>query len=199
MTRPMDSMTRILLALLGSFMLLMSIVEALTPRARYRESSPEPGSVLATPPAQVTVHFSRELALDSTIHVVCTVSVLPSDERLYSGGEDVVAESGLDPNDPSHRSLRAVLRPGLLKGLYRVDWSVLAARGRTERFGSYYFGVGMSVPDSVARDLGGPLRERGAYDLEGMSPRVIPLGGILLIALAILLPRLRPHRWHDME
>jgi methionine-rich copper-binding protein CopC len=196
MTRPIDSIARILLGLLGLFMLVVTVPDVVAPRARYRQSRPEPASVLATPPAEVIVHFSGELAPESTIRVVSTVSVLPSGEWSYSGGENVVAESGLDPNDPSHQSLRAVLRPRLPNGLYRVDWSTVAARGKTERSGCYYFGVGMSVPASVARDLGGPLRERDVYPYyEDVTPRAVALTGVLLIALAILVPWLRrPYR-----
>ncbi len=198
MTRFTDPIVRILLALIGLSMLLGSIRHALVPHARYRQSRPAPASSLATPPAEVVICFSRELAPDSRIGVVSTMSILPSGERSYSGGEDVVAQSGFDPNDPSHQSLRAVLRPGLPNGLYRVDWSVVAARGKAERFGSYYFGVGMPVPDSVTRDLGGPLRERDVYDTEEVSPRAVPFVGVLLIALAILLPWLRSYQRHDI-
>ncbi len=198
MTRFTDPIIRILLALIGLSMLFGSIGHALVPHARYRQSRPAPAGVLATPPAEVVIRFSREVAPDSRIGVVCTVSILPSGEWSYSGGENVVAQSGFDPNDPSHQSLRAVLRPGLLRGLYRVDWSAVTARGRAERFGSYYFGVGMSVPDSITRDLGGPLRERDVYDTDEVSPRAVPFVGVLLIALAILLPWLRSYQWHDI-
>jgi methionine-rich copper-binding protein CopC len=177
-------------------MLLATVPDVVAPRVHYRQSGPEPSSILATPPAEVIVHFSGELAPESTIRVVSTVSILPSGEWSYSGGENVVTESGLDPNDPSHQSLRAVLRPGLPNGLYRVDWSTVAARGKTERSGCYYFGVGMSVPASVTRDLGGLLRERDIYPYyEDVSPQAIAVTGVLLTALAILLPWLRPYKW----
>ena len=199
MTRPIDSIARMLLALLGLSMLLVTITDVIAPRVRYRQSRPEPASVLAMPPAEVMVHFSGELAPESTIRVVSTVSVLPSGEWSYSGGENVVAESGPDPNDPSRQSWRAMLRPRLPNGLYRVDWSTVTARGKTERSGCYYFGVGMSVPASVTRDLGGPVQERDIYPYyEDVTPRAVALTGVLLIALAILLPWLRPHRWHDI-
>jgi len=180
-------------------MLVATVPDVVAPLARYRQSRPEPTSVLATPPAEVMVQFSGELAPESTIHVVSTVSILPSGEWSYSGGENVVDESGLDPNDPSHRSLRAVLRPRLPNGLYRVDWSTVAARGKAQRSGCYYFGVGMPVPASVTRDVGGPLRERDIYPYyEDVTPQAIALTGILLIALAILLPWLRPYKWQGI-
>ncbi|MCL5282223.1 MAG: copper resistance protein CopC [Planctomycetes bacterium] len=197
MTRFTDPIVRILLALFGLSMLLGAIGDALTPHARYRQSRPEAASVLATPPAEVVIRFSREVTADSKIGVVSTVSILPSGEWSYSGGEDVVAQSGFDPNDPSHQSLRAVLRPGLPNGLYRVDWHTAAARGRAERFGSYYFGVGMPVPASITEELGGPLRERDVYDTDEVSLRAVPFVGVLLIALAILLPWFRSFQWHD--
>ena len=199
MTHLNDSIGRMLLALLGVSMLLVTIPDVIAPRVRYRQSRPEPASVIATPPAEVIVRFSGELTQESTIRVASTVSVLPSGEWSYSGGKNVVAESGLDPNDPSHRSLRAVLRPRLPNGLYRVDWSTVAARGKAQRSGCYYFGVGMPVPASVTRDVGGPLRERDIYPYyEDVTPQAIALTGILLIALAILLPWLRPYKWQGI-
>jgi methionine-rich copper-binding protein CopC len=198
MTRLIDPIARIVLALFGLSMLLVAIGDALVPHARYRQSCPEPASVLATPPAEVVIRLTREVTSDSKIGVVSTVSILPSGEWSYSGGEDVVARSGFDPNDPSHQSLRAVLRPSLPNGLYRVDWSTVAARGKAERFGCYYFGVGMPVPASIARDLGGPLRERSIYDTDEVSPRAVAFVGVLLIVLAILFPWFRSYRWHDI-
>ncbi len=199
MTRPFDSIARVLLGLLGLAMLLGTLPDVVGPRVRYRQSRPEPASVLAAAPAEVMVHFSGELTPESTIRVVSTVSILPSGEWSYSGGTNVVAASGLDPNDPSHQSLRAALQPRLPQGLYRVDWSTVPARGKTERSGCYYFGVGMSVPASVTRDLGGPLRERDVYPhYEEVGPRAVAFVGVLLIALAILLPWLRPYEWPDI-
>jgi methionine-rich copper-binding protein CopC len=199
MTRPIDSIARILLGLLGLSMLVATMPDVVAPRARYRQSRPEPASALATPPAEVMVHFSGELAPQSTIRVVSTVSLLPSGEWSYSGGENVAAESGFDPNDPLHQSLRAVLRPRLPNGLYRVDWSTTAARGKAQRSGCYYFGVGMPVPTSVIRDLGGPLRERDICPYyEDLSPRAVAFVSVLLIALAILLPWLRPYKWQNI-
>jgi methionine-rich copper-binding protein CopC len=198
MTRFTDPIIRTFLALFGLSMLLVTIGDALVPHARYRQSQPEPASILATPPTEVTLRFSREVMPDSKIGVVSTVSILPSGEWSYSGGDDVVAQAGFDPNDPSHQSLRAVLWRGLPNGLYRVDWHTVAARGKAERFACYYFGVGMSVPESVTRDLGGPLRERDVYDTDEVSPRAVAFVGILLIALAICLPWFRSYRWHDI-
>ena len=197
MTRPIDSIARILLGLLGLFMLVVTLPDVVAPRVRYRQSRPEPASVVATPPAEVIVRFSGELTPESTIRVASTVSVLPSGEWSYSGGKNVVAESGLDPNDPSHQSLRAVLRPRLPNGLYRVDWSTVAIQRKTQRSGCYYFGVGMPVPTSVTRDLGGPLRERDIYPYyEDVTPQAVAFTGVLLIALGILLPWFRPGKWH---
>jgi methionine-rich copper-binding protein CopC len=200
MTRFLDPLIRICFALFGLSILLVVVGQALMPRARYLESRPGPGSELGAVPAEVVVRFSREVTADSKLGVVSTVSILPFGQYSYTGGTDVFVRSGLDPNDPSHRSLRAVLRRGLAGGLYRVDWSTVAARGRAERFGSYYFGVGMPVPDHITKELGGPLRERDNYgvDTEGVSPRAIALGGVLLIALAIFFPWLRSYQSRDI-
>jgi methionine-rich copper-binding protein CopC len=198
MIRFIDPILRIFLALFGLSMLLVTVGDAVAPHARYCQSCPEPASVLTTPPTEVIIRFSREVTPGSKINVVSTVSILPSGESSYSGGEGVAAQSGFDPNDRSRQSLRAVLRPGLPNGLYRVDWSTVAAQGKAERFGCYYFGVGMPVPPSVTKDLGGPLREHGTYDGDGVSPRAVAVVDVLLIVLAIFLPWFRSYQRHDI-
>jgi hypothetical protein len=58
--------------------------------------------------------------------------------------------------------------------------------------------VGQAVPASITRDLGGPLRERGTYDTDGVSPRAAVLGGVLLVVFAIFFPWFRPRPWRDI-
>jgi methionine-rich copper-binding protein CopC len=178
----------------GALLLLGGIVDGLIPRARYVSSRPEPGSTLAAAPAEVVVAFSRELHPDSTIYVVSTMPVPPSGETSSTGGMDVTAVSGLDPNDPARQSLRAVLPPGLPTGLYRVDWNTTARRSSGEAYGSFYFGVGTPVPLHLAGKTGRPFREddRGA-GIERERDAAIA-GGVILIAVGIVLPWLRSDR-----
>lgn len=192
-TRSLELAIRILCLASGFFMLLVAVADLLTPRARYVSSRPEPGSRLTAAPAEIVVTFSRGLHPYSTIRVVGTVSLLPSGGMSYSGGTDVVAESGLNPDDPSHHSLRAVLQTRLPDGLYRVDWTTVAVRGGAERFGSYYFGVGLPVPEHIVREMGDVLQEQDAGEYWESSRTAAVVGGVLLIVLAVLLPQLRPY------
>ena len=194
MSHTAERVIRILFLVWGASMLLVGVTDLLAPRARYVGSQPEPGSTLAAVPTEIVVTFSNELHPDSAIRVVSTVSLLPSGEALYTGGEDVVAAAGLNPNDSSHRSLRAVLQPRLFDGLCRVDWSTMERRSRAERFGSFYFGVGMPVPAHLLGKTGRPFREDDASENEETSRRAALAGGVILIALGILLPRLRSYK-----
>jgi len=189
MSRRLELITRALFLFWGSVMLLFGTWDLLVPRARYVGSSLEPGAVVSSPPAAVTVSFSEELAPESEINVASTVSLSPSGERVYSGGEKVTAASGLDLGDPRRRTLRADLEPGLPGGLYVVNWKAVAAQGRAKRFGRFYFGAGMAVPEHIMSEMRGTLRERD-YEYPLWGRRSALLGGVLLVALGALLPRL---------
>jgi methionine-rich copper-binding protein CopC len=177
---------RVLLLFFGCIMLLFGLYDLLTPRARYVNSSPTPGAELAALPASVTVSFSDELALESTIAVTSTITLSAFGEKVYSDGKKFTA-AGPDPSDPQHRTLRAVLEPGLPHGLYWVEWTAVAARGKSKRFGRFCFGVGMPVPPHITRDGASGLWER---DYRWRGNRATLLGGVLLIGLGALLPRM---------
>lgn len=166
-------------------MLLFGVYDLLTPRARYVNSSPAPGAELAAVPTSVTVGFSDELAPESTISVTSTITLSPSGEKVYLDGKKFTA-AGPDPSDPQHRTLRAVVEPGLPGGLYWVDWTAVAARGKSKRFGRFCFGAGMPVPPDITRDSGA-LWER---DYKWRGNRAALIGGVLLIGLGTLLPRM---------
>jgi len=190
-TKSLGLAMRILCLSFGLLMLFVAVSDLFAPRARYVSSRPEPGSRLTAAPAEIVVTFSRGLHPRSRIQVICTASLLPSGEMSYSGGTDVVAESGLNPDDLSQHSLRAVLRTRLSDGLYRVDWTTMAERDGAERFGSYYFGVGLPVPEHIASETGNLPREQDVGEYWESSRRAAVVGGVFLIVLAVLLPRLR--------
>ena len=175
-----------LLLFFGSVMLLFGACDVMAPRARYVTSIPAPGTQIAAVPASVTVSFSDELAPESTIAVASTITLSPSGERVYADGKKFTA-AGPDSSDPQNRTLRAVLEPGLPGGLYWVEWTAVAARGKSRRSGRFSFGAGMPVPPDNRRDEGSALRER---DYKWRGTRAALLGGVLLIALGALLPRM---------
>ena len=177
---------RVLLFFFGCIMLLFGVYDLVVPRARYVSSSPAPGAELAALPASVTVSFSDELAPESTIGVVSTITLSPSAEKVYSDGKKFTA-AGPDPSDPQHRTLRAALESGLPPGLYWVEWTAVSASGKSKRFGRFCFGAGMPVPPDIRPDGAGALWER---DYKWRGNRAALLGGILLIGMGALLPRM---------
>jgi len=191
MPRPSPSLGRALLALCGAVLLLFGGWFLLAPRARFAASDPLPGATVSLPPPAVTVRFDSALDPRSTIEVLRTIAVSASGDTSYPGGERVSTGAGLDPADAGRRTLRAALAPGLSTGLYVVRWTALAARGGSERFGTLYFGAGMPVPEHITRDMPGALRER---DYQQRGRRSTLLGGVILVALAALLPRLPRRR-----
>jgi methionine-rich copper-binding protein CopC len=171
-----DRRARVALVTLGSLMLVFAACESLRPLARCVSSEPAPGSTLTSPPAAVRVSFGRALDPSSSISVTRTIA---------HPAAELATSSGLDPDDPQRSTLKAEL-PATSGGLYRVDWRSLPASGGVPGYGTFHFGVGMPVPESVAGD-GPPLRERDAGQ---RGRRNTVAGGALLITLGALLPRL---------
>lgn len=183
----LHSISCAVLLFFGSLMMLFGLWHLLVPKAEYATSNPAPGSVLAVPPQEVSVSFTEELDSKSTMTVRSTITLSPAREQVYGDGEEF-ASSGPDAADPQRRTLRVKLKPELPAGLYWVQWKAVAARGKAQRFGTLCFGAGMLVPDHVTRDMPGALRE---HDYQWRGRRAALLGGLFLIALGALLPRVR--------
>jgi methionine-rich copper-binding protein CopC len=175
---------RVILTFLGVALLLFGLWDLLVPRAQFVNSNPPAGSVVPDVPSVVVVNFSNKLAPASRLNVSSTIELLPSGEYENLGGGSVIVKSEIDPGDPSGRSLRAQLRPGLHKGLYWVNWSTQAAGWGTRSYGKTAFGVGMKVPDHVTKDMDGVIWERN-YDHRGRRAALI--GGVVLLALGLVL------------
>jgi hypothetical protein len=77
---------------------------------------------------------------------------------------------------------------GLPNGLYWVQWTAISARWRSQRTGRFCFGVGMSIPDDIIRDMPGAIYER---DYRYRERRAVLLGGVLLVGLGFFVPHLR--------
>ena len=179
-------LARIALLCFGLVLILFGVASLLAPRARFVNSNPAAGAAIAEPPAAVIINFSNKLAPESTMDVTSTIRLLPSGEFDYLDGSSVATNSGVDPSDASGRSMRANLRPNLHRGLYWISWRTTAARWRTVTYGQTAFGVGMPVPQYLAADMGGPIRER-IY--EWRRRRAAIVGGVIMIVLAFFLPR----------
>ena len=165
-------------------MFFFGLNDLFTARAHFVNSIPAPGKSVYAPPTAVTVTFSEALAPGSEMSVMSTVTLKPSGEARYSGGERVSSTSTIDIYDPQHRSLKAILLLELPNGLYRVDWTTIAAKTRAQRFGSFYFGAGMPVPDHILKEGADSLRERDFEYEEGSRASAL-VGGFILVLLGI--------------
>jgi hypothetical protein len=115
---------------------------------------------------------------------VATVTLKPSGELSYPGGEKVSTSSAIDIYDPQHRSLKAILKLELPNGLYRVDWTAIAAKNKAGRSGSYYYAAGMAVPDHILGEGANSLRENDLhyfYDEQGTPASAVFAGFILVL------------------
>ncbi|MGI9167927.1 MAG: copper resistance protein CopC [Pyrinomonadaceae bacterium] len=180
----MHLIIRVVLVFFGLALLLFGVWDLVTPRARFVNSNPPPSAIIVLPPSAVTINFSNKLAPESSMDVTSTMELLPSGEPEYLDGRSVVMKWGIDPGDPSGKSLRADLRPGLHKGLYWVNWRTTAAGWRSITYGKTPFTVGMPVPDYITRDMDGTIWER---TYEWRRRRAAIVGGVVMIALGMFL------------
>ena len=179
----MHLIIRVVLVFFGLALLLFGVWDLVTPRARFVNSNPPPSAIIVLPPSAVTINFSNKLAPESSMDVTSTMELLPSGETEYLDGRSVVMKWGIDPGDPSGKSLRADLRPGLHKGLYWVNWRTTAG-WRSITYGKTPFTVGMPVPDYITRDMDGTIWER---TYEWRRRRAAIVGGVVMIALGMFL------------
>ena len=175
---------RILLVLLGVGLFLFGLFDLVVPRAHFVSSNPAPGASIAEVPSFVTVSFSNKLAPQSQIRVTSTIELLPTGEQNTLAGGSVILKSEIDPGDPTGRSMRAQLQPGLHKGLYWVNWTTRATGWGTRSYGKTVFAVGMNVPEHVTSDMNGFVWERN-YDFRGRRAALI--GGVVMLALGLFL------------
>ena len=175
---------RVPLILFGLALLLFGLWDLVTPRARFVRSNPPAAASIGHPPSAVTVEFSNKLASESSIDVTSTIKLLPSGESEYLAGKSVVVKSGIDRADLTGKSIRADLQADLHKGLYWVNWRTTTAGWRTVSYGKTPFGVGMTVPDHLTRDMDGPIWER---NYQYRSRRAALFGGVLMLALSLFL------------
>jgi methionine-rich copper-binding protein CopC len=107
---------------------------AIQAHARYARSEPGADAVVPTPPAQLKVWFTEEVATQgSGLQVV------------DSAGNRVDAGDGhVDLNDPDRKLMWATLNP-LADGVYTVNWVTISGEDGDQADGSFRFGVGAST------------------------------------------------------
>jgi len=171
---------RLAFLIIGGVLLLFAAWNFLVPRPHYSTSTPAPSTVLSTMPDAVSVQFTGDLAPESSISVVSTVTVSASGEKAYGDGKRFTATRGADA-----RTLNVGLDSDLPNGLYWVSWSAVAARGRAKRFGNFCFSVGMPIPEGATRDRQGAVVE---HDYQYREQRAVLVGGFLLVVLGLIIP-----------
>ena len=178
--------SRVLLFFFGVVLLLFAGVNILAPRARFVSSSPPAGATVPDPPATVVVNFNNKLSTESTIDIVSTIRLSPSGEVEYLDGGSVMVSSELNAEDPTGRSMRADLKPGLHHGLYFIHWRTKSEGWGFISYGKTHFAVGMPVPEHIKRD--NAIWEQ-SYGYRGHRAALI--GGMLMIALGFVLPKIK--------
>jgi len=180
----------------GLILSILGLNEIFTSRAHFITSNPEPGKSLYAPLTAVTVTFSDELAPESTISVVTTATLKPSGDLSYSEKEEASTSSAIDIYDPKHRTLRAILMLEPPNGLYRVDWTAIAAKNKAGRFGSYYYAAGMAVPDHILKEGKNSLQEEDINYFDGINlPESAIFAGLVLVSVGVFwnyLPKRSP-------
>jgi methionine-rich copper-binding protein CopC len=172
----------VILITLGLVLTLFGLFDLLVPRARFVNSNPPAGTVIAEAPSVVSVTFSNKLASGSRMNVTSTIKLLPSGEQEFLNGGSVVLKSEIDPADQSGRTMRAQLQPDLHKGLYFINWTAETSGWGTISNGQTTFGVGMEIPEHITRDMGGVIREHN-YQYRGR--RAAFVGGVILLVLGL--------------
>ena len=168
------------LAVPGALMLMFAAADGLRTRASFVSSQPEPGAILSDPPAVVRIKLDAPLDPASSLAITRLVN-----QPDRAGVFEVEIVRRLAPDDLQRRTLEGV-SAGLTAGLYRVTWTALPAGGGVARHGSYSFGVGVPVPS----DTNGTLHSLQERDSGARGRRQTVLGGVLLLVLGAVLPRL---------
>lgn len=110
--------------------LLLSTPSRVTARAVLVRTYPVPGAVLRFVPPFVSLWFSEELE-----PALSTVAVAGPRGITTPAGS-----GGVDPGDPTRRTLRADVRP-LRAGVYTVRWRAVSAGDGTAVVGTFQFTV----------------------------------------------------------
>ena len=178
--------SRVLLFLFGVALLVFGGVSMLVPRARFVSSTPPAGTTVADPPGVAVVNFNNKLSTESTIDVVSTMRLSPSGEVEYLDGSSVMVSSALNAEDPTGRSMRADLKPGLHHGLYFIHWRTKSEGWGFISYGKTHFAVGVPVPEHIKR-YGAIWEQSSGY----RGHRAALIGGIFMIALGFVLPKIK--------
>ena len=169
---------------LGAAMLIFGAAAGFRPQLTYVGSQPVPGATLTRGPATVRVTLAARLDPGSSVSLIR----LTGNSSIDDGPRDVAIASRLATDDPESRTIEGVPARRLSTGLYRVGWWARPAGGGSAHYGSFSFGVDVPVPADTADDVHS-LSER---DAGARRRRNTVLGGVLLIVLGALLPRLVP-------
>ncbi|MEU0112610.1 copper resistance protein CopC [Streptomyces bobili] len=161
------------LLLLGTA-LVLTLLAGATPasaHAVFKSSDPREGSVLKTPPRQITVTFDEAVML-----VENSLRVLDPDNRPATAGDPQHADGRAE-------TARVPLGDGLGQGTYTVSWRVVSADGHAVT-GAFTFSVGKR--SSAGAVVTGPPSVPRATSLPYDTARYAAYAGLaLLIGTAV--------------
>ncbi len=175
---------RVGLGALGALMLLFGAAAGLRTQASYIGSQPAPGVTLASGPRTLRVTLATRLDPGSSLSLIRLASNPESGEFP----RDVELVSRLAPDDAEQRTIEATPRRILSAGLYRVAWWARPAGGGGAQQGTFSFGVAVPVPG----DTPGNVHTVSERDAGARRRRQTVFGGVLLLVLGLILPRLTP-------
>ncbi|HMM43394.1 MAG TPA: copper resistance protein CopC [Thermomicrobiales bacterium] len=157
------------------------------------ESVPADGSVVRTPPQEVTITFPGELdANGSSIKVV------------GPGGDDVTADgAGVNLDNPDRNTLVAPLAGDLPDGEYTVEWVALSLADGHETSGDFSFTVDPNAPEEASPVVAAPestttpipVEDVAEDDDSGISRGALIVGGAAVVAALAVVGSVGARRW----
>jgi len=172
---------------LVSAMALVMALAAATASAHEdpADSIPPDGSVVRTPPREVTITFPGELDAEGS-----SITVSGPD------GDDVTADgAGVDLDNPDRNTLVAPLASDLPDGEYTVEWVALSLADGHETSGDFSFTVDPNAPDEASPVVQAPdatatpipVEDIAEDDDSGISRGALIVGAVaVVVALAVV-------------
>lgn len=157
------------------------------------ESDPADGSVVRTPPEQVTVTFPGELDANGS-----SITVVGPD------GKDITAESaGVDLDNPDRNTLVASLTGDLPDGEYTVEWVALSLADSHETSGDFSFTVDANAPEAASPVVVAPratttpiaTEDIAGRDDSGVSRGALIVGAVAVVVALAVVASVGSRRW----
>lgn len=157
------------------------------------ESVPADGSVVRTPPQEVTITFPGELDAEGS-----SIKVVGPD------GQDITADNaGVNLDNPDRNTLVAPLTGDLPDGEYTVEWVALSLADGHETSGDFSFTVDPNAPEEASPVVAAPestttpipIDDVVEDDDSGISRGALILGGVAVVVAVAVVASVGRRRW----